>query len=185
MKRQLFLLKLKNLANQRNLLLMVSAGLVFCLVILSALLIQKKETTILVPPQINQGFSFSANHPSNSYLEEMSLFFTGLVLDNSEASFPYKRDLILRYVAPEYFGILKRQLMDEQARYKRENLSTHFRPLEVVVKLADLEVLVAGELVSFVGSTKASQAKETFSIKYSYNGGFLSIVSFQKMGESL
>ena len=180
MRQRLFSLRLKNLGRQRNLLLIVSAGLVISNLILCLGLVNKKETTILVPPEITHGLTFTSNHPSASYLQEMSLFFSSLVLDNSEKSFDYKKDVILRYVSPQFFGDLKRKLIETQERYKNENLCTHFRPVEVVIN--GLQASVTGELETFVGGTRVSETKETFVITYDYKGGFLSITSFKSEG---
>ena len=184
MKQRLFSLRLKNLGTQRNLLLIIITGLVVSNVILAIGVMDKQEIVILVPPEISRGFTFTSNHPSESYLQEMSLFFSSLVLDNSEQSFTYKREMILRYVDPEFFGDLKRQLMETQERYTKENLSTHFRPLEVVVDTNKLQASVTGEMETFVGGTRVSGTKETFVISYAYKRGFLSITSF-KSGEAV
>ena len=180
MRQRLFSLRFKNLGRQRNLLLIVSAGLVISNIILCLGLVNKQETTILVPPEITHGLTFTSNHPSASYLQEMSLFFSSLVLDNSEKSFDYKKDVILRYVSPQFFGDLKRKLIETQERYKNENLCTHFRPVEVVIN--GLQASVTGELETFVGGTRVSETKETFVITYDYKGGFLSITSFKSEG---
>jgi conjugal transfer pilus assembly protein TraE len=133
----------------------------------------------LVPPEIRRGFSLSSSRPSAAYLEEMSLFFASLVLDNSQGSFPYKREMILKYVAPELFETVKNQLLKAQGRYTQEGLSTHFRPLEVQVEVPQLQAQVKGELVSFIGGRKMTEARETFVIHYAYKSGFLSILSFK------
>ena len=174
---------LKNLLKQRNALLVVTAGLALSNLILVFGVINSKETVILVPPEIKQDFSFRGGSPSESYLEEMSLFFTSLVLDNSEASFSYKSDLILKYASPECYGRLKKHLMDSQERYKNEGLTTHFRPTEIKVNAAKLFVTIVGEMDSFVAGTKVTSSKETYCIEYKFQNGFLSIVSF-KAGEA-
>lgn len=197
MRQALFSSRMKNLYTQRNLLLALMMGLVASNVILGFVALVKQETIILVPPEINRTLTFTSKQPSPSYLEEMSVFFARVVLDNSAQSFGYSQDLILRYASPAYFGTLKKQLMEVQERYTKESLSTHFRPLEVVVissgqptdesagQLAadssggKLQASVTGELETFVGGTRVSSTKETFVITYGYKNGFLSITSFQ------
>lgn len=189
MRQALFSSRMKNLYTQRNLLLALMMGLVASNVILGFVALVKQETIILVPPEINRTLTFTSKQPSPSYLEEMSVFFARVVLDNSAQSFGYSQDLILRYASPAYFGTLKKQLMETQERYTKESLSTHFRPLEVVVSssgqlAADssggkLQASVTGELETFVGGTRVSSTKETFVITYGYKNGFLSVTSFQ------
>jgi len=183
MKQSLFSLRLKHLYTQRNLLFAMILGLVTSNVMLGFCVWAKQETIILIPPELNRPLTFTSRHPSPSYLEEMSVFFAQLVLDNSAGSFPYNQKVILRYVSPESSGMLKKQLLAAQERYERENLSTHFRPLEVVVSPAgQLKASVTGELETFVSGTRVSSTKETFVITYGYKNGFLSLTSFQSQG---
>ena len=178
MKHRLLTLNLRSLMHHRNLLLLICGALALSNGMLCMALWQKQETIVLVPPEIRRGFSLSSQ-PSVAYLEEMSLFFASLVLDNSQGSFPYKREMILKYVSPEMFESVKHQLLQTQGRYVKEGLSTHFRPLEVQVDLPKLQALVKGELVSFVGGRKMTEVRETFVIRYSYKSWFLSILSFK------
>ncbi|MBN9565454.1 MAG: type IV conjugative transfer system protein TraE [Alphaproteobacteria bacterium] len=184
MKHVYTLITLKNLFKQRNSLLAVVACLAIANLVLVVALVKSNKTIVLVPPSITKELSFRGSSPSESYLEEMSLFFISLILDNSEASFPFKSHLILRYTSPEYYNLLKKELLDAQERYKNEGLTTHFRPTEMKVDVPNLLVTITGEMNSFVASIKVTSVKQTYCIGYTFQNGFLSIASF-KAGEPL
>jgi conjugal transfer pilus assembly protein TraE len=144
-------------------------------------LIFKSEHVVIVPPELTQSFWIEKNRASSAYLEEMGLFFISLILDNSPASSAYQRDIILRYALPQNYSALKAQLLSDEARLKKENLSTHFRPLDVKVSQPNNHVEITGDLMGFVGDKKIFQARETYLLVLLFKKGRLFIQSFKCM----
>ena len=71
---------------QRNLLIALSAILLTIVLLQTLLLFFKKERMIISPPELKQSYWVEGERFSNSYLEEMALFFTHLLLDVTEAN---------------------------------------------------------------------------------------------------
>lgn len=146
---------------------------------LIVLLFANKERVVLVPAQINQEMWTERKAVSKEYLEEMTLFFSHLLFDVSPHSMPYQRDVILRNVDPSVYNSLKHKLVKEEEKYKKENLTTTFRPTKLVVNTKKLETLLTGYLTSFVGGKQMQQITDTYLIKFRYDAGRLFIKSFE------
>ncbi len=171
--------RLQHLIHQRNIFVGLSAALLGVNTLLAFKNFSHQERIIIVPPDVHQSFWVEGNRVSNHYLEEMSLFFAHLLLDNSEASALFNRDVILRYAQPESYGVLKTQLLEDEQRYKKEQLSTSFKPSVVQVDNKKMTAEITGDLLSYVGSKKISQNRETYRFHFQYDHGRLQIISFQ------
>lgn len=147
--------------------------------VLVAFLFANKERVVLVPAQINTQMWTERKAVSKEYLEEMTLFFAHLLFDVSPHSMGYQRDVILRNVDPSAYNSLKHKLIKEEGKYKKENLTTTFRPTKIIVNTSKLETLVAGYLTSFVGGKQMQQITDTYLIKFRYDAGRLFIKSFE------
>ena len=164
---------------ERNQIAMMAAIITLSNLILVAFLFADKERVVLVPAQINNQMWTERKAVSKEYLEEMTLFFTHLLFDVSPHSMAYQRDVILRNVDPKSYNPLKHKLVKEEEKYKKENLTTTFRPTKVIVNTSKLETLVTGYLTSFVGGKQMQQITDHYLIKFSYAGGRLFIKSFE------
>ena len=142
-------------------------------------LIFKSEHVVIVPPELKQSFWVEKSRASNAYLEEMGLFLISLILDNSPASAAYQRDVLLRYALPEFYSAFKTQLLADEERLKKENLSTNFRPLDVKVSRQSNHVEITGDLMGFVGDKRDFQARETYLLVLLFKKGRLFIQSFK------
>jgi conjugal transfer pilus assembly protein TraE len=147
--------------------------------VLVAFLFANKERVVLVPAQINTQMWTERKAVSKEYLEEMTLFFAHLLFDVSPHSMGYQRDVILRNVDPAAYNSLKHKLIKEEEKYKKENLTTTFRPTKIIVNTSKLETIVIGYLTSFVGGKQMQQITDTYLIKFRYDAGRLFIKSFE------
>ena len=170
--------RLQHLIHQRNIFVGISAVLLGANVLLAFKNFSYQERIIIVPPELHQSFWVEGNRVSNHYLEEMTLFFAHLLLDTSEASAPFNREVVLRYANPDSYGALKMQLLEDEQRYKKEQLSTSFKPSVVQVDNKKMTADITGDLLSFVGSKKISQHRETYRFHFRHNQGRLLIDSF-------
>lgn len=158
------------LLSQRNGLLVVVGILALSSVILSAGYLYKSEKIILVPPHIKKTLWVQGGEVSQEYLEEMGLYVAKLLLDLSPGSFSYNHDILLKYATPESYGSFKRQLMEDGEQYVKFQLSTNFKPMEVVAHPQTLEVEVKGTLASFVAGKHIRDSQETLFLKFSLRG---------------
>lgn len=170
---------ISQLIKERNTSLILSLLMgVSNIALLSAYLF-KDERIILVPPNIKNTFWVEEGRISREYLEEMSLFMSTLLLDNSPSSYAYKRDVILRYATPEAYSDLKKKLIDDEERYRDLQLSTTFKPQEVISDSKTLEVILKGQLSSFVAGQKINDIQETLTLQFNLRGGKIMLQTFK------
>ena len=180
--KHLFLTKrLTNLQFQRNTLLGLSGVLLLIAFLQTLFLFLRSEKTIILPPEIKQSFWVEGNRFAPSYLEEQGTYFCHLFLDVTSSNVLFQGDIILRYVDPEFYSEIKQQLLNEEVRLKKENLTLHFMPIEVKVYPETLSVLVTGELNSYVGGKKITSQKKAFRVDFTSNQGRLFLKSFQNL----
>ena len=179
MKHLLYQKSMSHLYGQRNALLVLSAGLLSIVLLLTILLFFKNEKTIISPPELKQGFWVEGNRFSPSYLEEMALYFTHLLLDVSDANIIPQGEILMRYAVPEAYGPFKAKILSDEKKLKKEQLSLHFLPVDIQVFADNLSVEVGGDLISYVGSRKVSTVRETYRITFKQRQGRLFIESFQ------
>lgn len=175
--------RLKTLLGQRNLLMSVAAFSFLLNLTLSLVLLFKEEKTIIVPPELSQSFWIEKGRVSVSYLEEMALFFINLILDVTPSSSGYQRDVLLRYALPNAYSLLKQQLLEEEERLRKENLSTVFRPLQVNVSRSQNLVEIKGDYMGFLGNKKVFEIRQTYHLKVKFQKGRLFLESFKLQGE--
>jgi conjugal transfer pilus assembly protein TraE len=159
--------------SQRNAWIGISAGMVMSNIILSIALFLKNERTILVPPHITKTLWVEGGTISKEYLEEMGLYISKLLLDLSPTSFVYNHETLLRYAAPEAYGALKKQLLEDGEYYTKLQLSTHFKPTEVTANPSKLHVEVKGNLTSYVAGKEIRTSLEAISLQFSLRGAGL------------
>jgi type IV conjugative transfer system protein TraE len=159
---------------QQRLLLLLLCTLFGCVGVLQGIaLLLKDERVVLVPPELKQQVWVEKGRASESYLEEMGLFFVHLALDVSPSSAAYQREVLLRYASPEQFSPLKRQLLEDEVRLKKENLSTTFRPSSVKVSRSEGQLEVTGDLIGTVGDQRVFQIRETYQVQLRFYKGRL------------
>lgn len=188
MKFEILKANISQLIKERNTSLIVSLLMgVSNIALLSAYLF-KNERVILVPPHIKNTFWVEEGRISMEYLEQMSLFMSTLLLDISPSSCAYKRDIILRYATPESYSELKKKLIDDEERYRELQLSTTFKPQEVISDPKTLEVVLKGQLSSFVAGQKIRESQETLTLQFNLRGGKIMLQTFKggksSMGDS-
>lgn len=158
---------------ERNSVLVVAVIMAFTNLILVGGYMFKGERTILVPPEITKPFWVGGGKVSREYLEEMALFFSMFLLDMSPETAEYKHKVLLKYVAPENYGSLKKKFLKDQEAYKTLQLATTFKPRQVKVYPDKLEAEVKGSLSSFVASDKVRTEEHTLHLKFALRGAGL------------
>ncbi len=178
MKFTLYQKRLTYLHVQRN--IIAGLALIFLIIILlqTLLLFFKKERVIVSPPELKQSYWIEGDRFSNSYLEEMALFFSHLMLDVTEANILQQGDILLRYVLPESYGEFKAKLFQDEKRLKSQQLSLQFTPITIEF-VAPLTMDVNGFLANYIGAKKVSQFQETYRVTFSHKKGRLFLRSFQ------
>lgn len=173
---------LHGLVKQRNGFLTISLGLLVTNIILGISLYTKSERVIIVPAYLKQSFWNEGSLVSDSYIEEMSLFFSKMMLDTTPDSHKYRKDIILRYVAPDHYHELENKLIEDAKRMSKDGVSTTFTPREI--KINKLKAEVIGTLTRYVAGTRVGQSKEKYELEFRYSGGIFMLKTFKaKLGE--
>ena len=182
MKSTLALSRIQHLLKQRNMVLVACSALLLTNFTQALIVLCKSDHIIVMPPEIKQAFWVERHRVAPAYLEEMALFLSGLILNVSPASSAYQRDVVLRYATPASYGTLRRQLIADETRLAKHNVSTSFRPVEV--KVDGFSVQLTGDLMTYVGDKRVAQVRETYTLVLSFKHGQVQLQSFTCPGES-
>ncbi len=179
MKLKLLNNRLGDLLHQRNLLLVMVISLLATNLTQAAFSLFHNERVVVVPPDVRQEYWLEKNRVSPSYLEDMALFFAGLLLDVSPDSAEFKRDIILKNTVSHAYGVLKARLLEEEQQLKKQRVITSFQPNSFKTNSNELKVEVTGDLLCFVGEKKISQSRDTYQFSFVYQNNRLLIESFK------
>ena len=183
MKRRLEKIRLRSLLAKNAKMCWLVAALLAVNSAQALYILTKSERTVLVPPELSQEVWVEKGRVSASYLEEMTLFLTTLILDASPSSSAFQRDVVLRYVDSASYASVKRYLLNDEERLKKLSLSTSFKPTQVHVDTASNKVRIVGELMGYVGGRRVSQVKEMYELKFTFKKGRLWLSEFQLVEE--
>lgn len=168
MKLDFFQENILDLRVQRNILGLLSGSLVLITIVLSIVVFYKRERVILVPPRITKQLWVQGNQVSKEYLTEMGAYFSKLFLDLSPSTASYNHGTLLTYATPEAYGSLKKQFLKEGEEYSKLQLSTHFKPTEVLANPETLEVTIKGSMSSYVAGKHIRDSQETVAIQFTH-----------------
>lgn len=174
---------LQYVIRHRNGYLAVACGSLFLNILLSfgVITMAGHEKIIIVPPKISQSFWVTESEVSPEYLVEMSHFFASLRFNITPSNAENQREMLLRYVSPEYYEGLKVELITESERIAKEHISTVFYPVDTKVDTRHLTTLIIGDLLSTVGTNTLPSQRVTYKITYKYNEGRLLVKSFEEV----
>ncbi|MDZ5762757.1 Type IV conjugative transfer system protein TraE N-terminal domain protein [Candidatus Cyrtobacter comes] len=110
---------LTSLNIKKNVLFLISVALLVSNVILSIFVISSKEKIIIVPPSLKEEFSVSGSDFSDSYIEQMTLFFSDLLLDLTPDNIKYKSEILLKYVDSSSYHALSEYYEKEAEKHKK------------------------------------------------------------------
>lgn len=171
---------LQYVIKRRNAYLAIACGSLLLNILLGIglFLMIGRERVIIVPPQVSQSFWISKGAVSPEYISEMSHFFVTLRFNITPSIAASQRDILLRYVASEYYELLKMQLVKEGQGMAKNHITTAFYPVDIKVNVKNLEALVIGDLVSTIGSNQLPAKRITYKIVYGYNNHRLLVKQF-------
>ena len=144
---------------------------------LSLAIFYKNEEVILTPLEMEGKLRFQRGRVPSEYLELMGRDFARLLLDVSPASFPYNHQTILKYVAPEAYGTIQKQLLKDGEQYTSLQLSTHFKPAQITAYPETMEVDVKGILTSYITDKQVHSSSENIRLKFTTRGAGLLLES--------
>ena len=169
----------KKLFLQRNMLFIVCILMLLSNIFLSICVLGKSHRTIIVPTQLQQEFTTDGSRFSSSYIEEMTAFFLGLLLDLTPENVLHKSAIVLRHVEAESYDQLKQYFQKEDDTHKKYGLSSNFS-INRIHEIGPLEYEVSGVLSSRFGETGKKDTQASYVIKYKNRFGRLLLEKFEK-----
>ena len=167
------------LVKQRNIFVVLVLGLVVANIMQGALLFGKKERVIIVPAYFKQSFWSEGEVVSDTYVEEMAFFMSKMILDTTPESHKYRREMILRYVMPEYYHQMEKKLIEEGERMAKDGVSTTFNPKEVAASSEQLKAVVSGIITTYVSGERIGQTKVRYEMEFGYSSGIIMLKNFK------
>jgi conjugal transfer pilus assembly protein TraE len=140
-----------------------------------------RERIVVIPPTVSRAFWVASDSVSDSYLQEMSQYFSSLLLNITPNTFAVNSEHLLQNVAPQHFGALKAQLVQQQMEIERRGVSTSFYPASFKIDKQKLLVELKGELKILVGNAPLESKTKTYHIKFVQRHGRLFIQFFHEV----
>ena len=180
MKIEVFKDKFSKILYQRNILLPICILLAISQLISIICLMQKSVRVVVVPGLVSNSFWVDEKKVSPTYLEQVSVFLANVLLTKSPATAIEQRHIILRHVLPEFFGKLQRDLVIEEEKMIKDNISYVFYPVSVKLNPRSLKAFIIGDKVAFVGSKIVQKEREEYHFSFVCRGGRLFLKSLIK-----
>lgn len=140
-----------------------------------------KERVIVVPPIISHEFWVATDSVSDSYLEQMTSFFSGLVLNVNTSNFAKRTEQLLQHVDAASYATVKAEMMSQEEDIKRRALTSSFHPISFNIDRKNLMVEVKGELRLLSGNTPIGTGTRAYQIHYTHRHGKLFILNFKEV----
>lgn len=183
MDRNLFIGKLEEIVKKRNLFLCLTFILLGVVVLQSLILFKTigNQRILLIPMPLQESGWVDKTSVSESYLAEMTRYYSTLFLDRTPEDNMHQMAEILHYSAAQSYGTLKSDLLSQTATLKKNHVSTWFSPLSVSVNVAGLNADITGDLHLIVGKEEVSIKRITYRAHYVYRNGALLISAFNQV----
>jgi len=161
------------------------AGLLVAIIVEGMIIVRTlgMERTIIVPPEINKTFWLTSNTVSKDYLDQMAYWYSGLVLNATQFTGEYQKQMFLRYATPGDAGRLSAE-MDARIDYlTKNNASTQFAALSLNTDEKTMKVAITGDLSTFIGDKRISGKRVVYAISFKYINGRLYVSEFKETNE--
>ncbi|WP_434778558.1 type IV conjugative transfer system protein TraE [Neisseria sp. Ec49-e6-T10] len=150
--------------------------------LLTLVLLSKKTVvqTILVPPEVNRSITMTNTKTSKEYLEEMAIYTAQLLLNATPQTVEKQHQVLLNYVAPEYYQALSQELIITQQYLKKRNISTWFVPRRVTGYEVNNTVKLEGQFISSIGDKIFKKSQRILLVQFKNQGGRISLLSIKE-----
>lgn len=168
---------------QRNLLLIVSGSSIVLNLMLGGInyYMVGRERIIISPPVVNSQFWVTSDSVSDSYLEQMSEFYAGLVLNVTPNNFASRSQQLIQHVDPGTYSVVKAQMVEQQSEITRRAMSTSFHPVSFKIDRKNLLVEIKGELRVTMGNSQMESKSKTYQIQFNHRHSRLYIKQFKEV----
>lgn len=135
---------------------------------------------VVTPPNIQQSFWVEGNKASPQYVEQMALFFLGLMLTVDPGNVEYQTSVVLQHTAPELYSVLKPELDVFAKRVKKDSVAQAFYP-GGEARIQGMTARISGRMVRFVGEKLTSNQQKHYQVGFKLQNGKIYVTTFQEM----
>ncbi len=165
-------------SNRRMQIIAIIQAVVIFLALILMLNLLGRDRTVVTPPVIEKSFWVTADSASDSYIQQMALWISSLVLDVTPDNIDYKASLLLQYAHPSLHGKLKeRQTLSAQSM-KRDNTSTYFVMQTIRTHPEKLAALMTGRFHTLINGNHVADQERNFFVRFQMDGGRAQLVEF-------
>jgi conjugal transfer pilus assembly protein TraE len=112
----------------------------------------------------------------------MGAFVAWLQLDVSPKTVAWKRDVLLKWVAPDDYEGIKKHMDIEADRLVRNNAATFFEPQQLTADEKEQSVLITGRLRRQINGVDVGEPEvRTYTAKFKYAGGRVHVNVFKEI----
>lgn len=137
-----------------------------------------RDRTVITPPTIEKSFWLTADTASDSYIQQMTLWVSNLILDVTPDDIAYKAKLLLQFVHPDLHGKLKERQDLEAQRIKRDNTSTYFVMQTIRTHPEKLAAVISGRLHTLINGNRVADQEKNFLVRFAIDGGRAQLIEF-------
>ena len=169
-------------ANYKTAVWMIGSGILLCSNLMLVVFLfgaDLTEKTIILPPDVTKPFSIHLDKVSPSYIEQMTRYFSQLLLTYHKANVDTQFDTILRHVHPRAYANLKAALHAKASRVQRHLIGSVFHPMGIHV--SKMKATINGELISMIGKKIISRTQNYYEFEYAYRNGSFYLIKFQQL----
>ena len=157
----------------------LAAGMLLALAIIINLLATVR--TVVVPPSNSKSVRVTSEPASSEYQEQMGSFVAWLILDVTPSTIDWKKDILLGYVDPAQYGLLKTRQEVEAERLKRINAATAFAPQQLVASEETQSLVVRGRLRTLVNGYETANDLKAYRIEFGHAGARMHVIGFKEV----
>ncbi|MCD8500292.1 MAG: type IV conjugative transfer system protein TraE [Gammaproteobacteria bacterium] len=157
-------------------------GLVLALIeLLIILKICTHQTVVVTPPVVNESFWVDHKTVSESYLYQFSEFLAMTRFNIDPSNVDAQNELFLQQADSNDYGVLKKELVEQAKKIKREHLSIALFINQIHVDQKHLKVLIDGTLMSMVGGNATPEQPIHLLMQYRFLNGRLYLSSMSEV----
>lgn len=174
------------LHSQRGFLLVALIVSMILNVTLSISFLTKNNRVIVLPGVVSKEFSVEGQVFSEAYIEQMSVFFTHLMLDFTPKNVEYNASILLKNVDPKYFLNMSEYFKNKEKAHKNFNFVSRFDIVNLRIYKEQNAVEIDGVLTSYFGTDKRIEKPAKYILNYTISDGKMMVSGFsQRSGQDL
>lgn len=137
------------------------------LIITSFYAAKKKQTVIVIPPQVTKEFWMEQDRVSPDLIEQTAVFLATMMGNLSPVNAEYNVSTLIRhYLFNRDRQDIREDLLSQAAYVKKNNITQSFFPSKVTVEENAMQASVEGVSTVTIGAVKASTEKITYRMRF-------------------